>query len=240
MLRSLSLVVLMSSSLAVSSHAGINFSVDERGFENCYSSFVSKVRPGALISSQAFENIANALEEKGNVLQKMAARENQRVVLNQNKRKAFMDNVQGKGDGRKRARVDENFFQMPVVEQAAAPANRTQEHKRAWRVRYDAKLVAPVAPLLDRQDAMDIIEEMFTPAPRNILFLANHTQNAHSAKEADARPSLKRQNADVAQYAPAFKKQRLDNTAPAQAAPILDQPDSLVRSRISFWESVAN
>ena len=239
-MRALSFVMILGTSLTLPSHGKIQFAVDERGFDACYSSFLSQVGPGISIDSSAFEALTCAMEEKGNVLQKMAARQNQNVVLNPRNRKVFMDNMQGKGAARKRARVEDAHFQ-PVKRtfEEEAPAVEATARKRAWRVRYEEKCVAPVAKLLDRQDAMDVIEELFTPAPRNITFLVAHV-DAHIAKEAaqpEAPRALKRQNADVATFFAPSKKRKADDVAPIVDAPSLTTVNSLVKSRISFWEN---
>ncbi|MCA0370915.1 MAG: hypothetical protein LCH26_07415 [Proteobacteria bacterium] len=245
MLRSLSFAALLGVSFFTPSQAKVNFNVDERGFEACYDSFINQVRPGTPISTKAFAAIADALEEKGNVIQKMNARENQRVVLDQRKRKAFMDNVQGKGQVNKRARLDNDFFQkpanVPANAEAVKPTHKTQGRKRAWRVRYDEKLIAPVAQLLAPLDAMDIIEEMFTPVPRNIVFLANQTKNQEASAQAQNSPKrqLVRQNANVGTHFAPLIKTLNQEVAQNTPSPSMDQPLSLVKSRISFWENVS-
>ncbi len=159
--RLLSLIVSMGCAFFGVASAAIDFEVDQRGFNACYTSFVAKLTPGANIKESAFEAINKALSEEGNVLQRREARKNIQMVQSPKMRRAFMDNMQAKK--RKREAMDTDFFVAPTKRQRLEEVTEAPAQKRSWQARLN---FAPVAQLLDRQAALDLIEEMYTPTPK--------------------------------------------------------------------------
>jgi hypothetical protein len=107
----LSLIVSMGGAFSGVASAAIDFEVDLRGFNACYTSFVAKLTPGTNIKESAFEAINKALSEEEKVLQRREARKNVQHVQSPKMRRACMDNIQAKK--RKREAMDADFFVAP-------------------------------------------------------------------------------------------------------------------------------
>ena len=212
--RLLNLLVSIGCAVSGVASAALDFEVDQRGFNPCYTSFVAKLKPGADIKDSAFEAINKALCEEGNVLERREARKNIQVVQSPKMRRAFMDNMQAKK--RKREVIDATFFMAPPTakRQRVEEVTEAPVQKRNWHARRQN---APLGQLLERQVAMDIIEEMYTPTPKflpekiehnftvkpgEVLFTVGSTPLAKK-QTLRKRPALKRQRGRVLTTKPA-------------------------------------